>query len=332
MTTVMGLALVTTTLPAATASAGSARCTSTAREVCEGHVTLADGWRLPYYRNHPLAGSLTATRAVVAVHGSYRDARATFATLLAAAHTAGVDDHTILIVPRFETAADRPANREPRWTSAGWKQGNGATAPRGLSSFAVMDEVLTRLEDRRRFPNLTHIVLCGHSAGGQYVQRYAAVGRGGRRGSGVTISYVVANPSSYLYLTPDRPDPTDESGRRFAVPSTTCPFNDYKFGLQRPNAYLRRLSQDAIRSRYAGRRVTYLLGERDTRHDSMLDVTCGARWEGDNRLQRGRLFYRYVRTQFPRAPHTLVEVPGAGHSSPDMFKSARGRSALFADS
>lgn len=329
VTALTALAVVAGTLPAAAAPPGSTTCIPRGAQACRGHVILGGGWRLPYYRNHPLSGSPTVTRAVVAMHGSYRDARATFEALLDAAQAAGVDDRTLIIAPRLEARADRPADHEPRWTSEGWKRGDGAITPHGLSSFAVMDQVLSRLANRRRFPNLTGIVLAGHSAGAQYVQRYAAGGRGPIRHAGVSITYVVANPSSYLYLSPYRPDQSDQTGRRFAVPSTSCAYDDYKYGLGHRNDYMRGLSDDTIRARYARRRVTYLLGAHDTRHDSMLDVTCAARLEGDNRLQRGTLYYRYMRTYFPRARHDRVVVPGAGHSAHDMYDSAQGRAVLF---
>jgi hypothetical protein len=51
--------------------------------------------------------------------------------------------------------------------------------------------------------------------------------------------------------------------------------------------------------------------------------------EGDNRLQRGNLYYRYLRTYFPRARHVRMLVPGAGHSAHDMYGSAEGRAVLF---
>jgi hypothetical protein len=54
------------------------------------------------------------------------------------------------------------------WTDSGrnsWKDGGGALAPAGLSSFKVMDEVLTALADNDQFPGLTKITLVGHSAG-----------------------------------------------------------------------------------------------------------------------------------------------------------------------
>ena len=60
-------------------------------------------------------------------------------------------------------------------------------------------------------------MLAGFSAGGQLVQRYAAVGKG----SDIDLRYVVGRPSSFLYFGAARPEAT-----------TGCAdFNRWKYGL-----------------------------------------------------------------------------------------------------
>jgi hypothetical protein len=63
------------------------------------------------------------------------------------------------------------------------------------------------LADRSLFPNLKAVVLAGHSGGGQLVQRYAVVGKAAAAltSTGIHLRYVVANPSSYLYFSDERP-------------------------------------------------------------------------------------------------------------------------------
>ena len=51
---------------------------------------------------------------------------------------------------------------------------------RRVSSFAVLDALLQMLSDRQHWPALDLVVLAGHSAGGQFVQRYAVAGRAPR--------------------------------------------------------------------------------------------------------------------------------------------------------
>ena len=64
-----------------------------------------------------------------------------------------------------------------------------------------------------QYPGMEHIVIVGHSAGGQTVQRYAltaphaapaAAPKGGAAVAPPPVRYVVANPSSFGYLNASR--------------------------------------------------------------------------------------------------------------------------------
>merc|ERR1719382_2330854 len=88
-----------------------------------------------------------------------------------------------------------------------------------MSSFSIIDEFVVHLADNReKFPKLREILLMGHSAGGQTLHRYAFVThlrpphmsspedvakRQGIR-KDLDVRFVVANPSSYLYLDKHR--------------------------------------------------------------------------------------------------------------------------------
>jgi pimeloyl-ACP methyl ester carboxylesterase len=178
------------------------------------------------------------------------------------------------------------------------------------------------LADKDRFPLLTWIMLVGHSAGGQFTQRYAAGGRAPETLRGVTIGYVTANPSSYLYLNSYRP-----IGKNLWE---SCPgYNDYKYGLERRNEYCSVLNDEQIRQHYINRQVTYLLGSADTDQDQDLEMDCAANVQGGTRFQRGRFYYSSIRTFFPSAQHDMVIVPGVGHDHDAMFNSTQGKTAIF---
>ena len=62
------------------------------------------------------------------------------------------------------------------------------------------------------------------------MQRYAVLNNvdGPLRRDGLALRYVIANPSSYLYLTNERPRP--DGGLR-ALRTRICPtYNQYKYG------------------------------------------------------------------------------------------------------
>jgi pimeloyl-ACP methyl ester carboxylesterase len=282
---------------------------------------------VPYYGTYSLSSSAAVTRAVVVVHGINRNAQDYFRSIARAAADVGGTENTIIVAPHFQIEKDEREDHDVYWTDSGrnsWKDGGGTVEPTGLSSFTVMDEILTMLADKDRFPLLAWITLVGHSAGGQFTQRYAANGRAPDTLRGVTIGYVTANPSSYLYLNPYRP--TGENLRE------SCPgYNDYKYGLERRNEYCSVLNDEQIRQQYISRRVTYLLGSADVDQDQDLEMDCAANAQGRTRFQRGRLYYSTIRTFFPSAQHDMVIVPGVGHDHDAMFNSTQGKTAIFRD-
>lgn len=86
--------------------------------------------------------------------------------------------------------------------------------------------------DRTLFPALKEIVVAGHSGGGQVVQRFALTGHDHPllNTEGIRLRYVVANPSSYAYFSPQRPVKFD---------AASCPgFNDWKYGMQNLPGYV----------------------------------------------------------------------------------------------
>jgi hypothetical protein len=69
-----------------------------------------------------------------------------------------------------------------------------------LSSFEVIDRLIDVAVKRN--PGIRRIIILGHSAGGQFVVRYAAINSRHEllEQQGVSIRYVVANSSSYPFV------------------------------------------------------------------------------------------------------------------------------------
>jgi pimeloyl-ACP methyl ester carboxylesterase len=275
--------------------------------------------------SHPLPA---VTRAVIVVHGAQRDAAA-YLRYVEQAYTATAEPAaaTLLIAPHFPTTGDVTEHSLPagtlRWAEAGWQDGSPAIGPVSLSSFAALDAILLQLADRSRFPALRRVVLAGHSAGGQLVQRYAVAGRGDAAlaAQGIKLRYLVANPSSYVWFGDARPQPVD----RAACPS----FDHWKYGLTEPPPYVG--ATDALEERYIARDVVYLLGQQDTDPDHQrLDRSCAAEAQGANRYARGMQYLFSLELRHPNlVRHRLFSIPGVGHDASGMFGSVCGRAALF---
>jgi pimeloyl-ACP methyl ester carboxylesterase len=203
-----------------------------------------------------------------------------------------------------------------------------------VSSYAVTDRLIAMLEKAGRFPNLQQVLIAGHSAGGQFVNRYAAgSGSSATEPAAVTRRYVVANPSSYLYWNATRR--IAGSWRVLSAGEVaSCPgFNTYKYGLAKRTGYMAAVNATTLSTRYANSRVTYLLGALDTNpSDSSMDTGCAAKLQGSTRLERGLRYAAHLRRVLPpvvTARHRTVVVPGVGHTARGMFISPQGQTALF---
>lgn len=268
-------------------------------------------------------------RVLIILHGRLRNAETYRQSVEKAAAQAGQSASTLVITPQFLNESDitrhQLADSVLRWRGNEWMAGDLSTGPQALSSYAVLDRLLTRLSNRREYPTLKEVVIAGHSGGGQVVQRFALLGddQPALRQAGVKVRYVIANPSSYAYFDRQRPVSVDRK---------KCPgFNDWKYGLDKLPAYAKGQTVQSLEQRYIERDITYLLGQLDTNAaQPALDKTCAALAQGPSRQERGLNYFNYLTQRHPQGLNQhLVQVPGVGHNGDKMFTSPQGQQALF---
>lgn len=327
------------------AAAADAPCLS-GDAACTERVLLGAKKRyVQVYRNYSLTARNDAVRnAVILIHGARRNGDDYFRTLLAAAAVAGRLSDAILVAPLFRgregtSCKDAYEPGELTWPCDGWKGGEAATngeAAEPLYSFDAVDRMIALLADRAKFPALAQIVVAGHSAGGQFVHRYAAANRA-EAASTAPVSYVVANPSSYLYLDERRlprlntclANGTCSNAFRPYWDRENCTaYNHWKYGLEERTGYAAPIADAALRAQLIARRVTYLLGDLDRIETSDLDMTCPAMAQGPNRRERGLNYWNYVRSLY-KSKHELSVVSGCGHSATCVYASPQGAALLF---
>ena len=142
-------------------------------------------------------------------------------------------------------------------------------------------------------------------------------------GGPLKFSYVVSNPSSYMYLNDKR---TTDGGRRWAKPDSCSKYNRYHYGLDRRNRYMSAHPASTLVQNYARRKVAYFLGKTDT-GTSALDQGCRANLQGRHRYERGYNMMHFMNRFFGRSKHQLFEA-SVGHSATDMFTSRVGAALL----
>jgi hypothetical protein len=252
---------------------------------------------------------------------------------MAAAFIAGAVDDTVVIAPHLSACQDKPEPNEVIWSCGGdsWRSGGSATSHPALSSFDFADEMLRKLANKSVFPNLTQIVVAGHSAGGQYVTRYEMANRV-HDTLGVAVTYVVANPSSYAWpdatraVAADDADPaaakegwnTENVHTKFTFApfdGSKCPnYNRWPLGLEnRTGGYTVKMSDEQLKQQLVARPTTYLLGQVDTLPLGGFDSSCSAMAQGPTRRARGEAFVKFVNEQLG-AKHKAVIVSECGHN------------------
>ena len=151
-----------------------------------------------------------------------------------------------------------------------WRGGGDANGTE-LSSFDIIDSLFARLSDKTLYPNVKRIALVGYSAGGQFVGRYVAVGKG-EVGEGIELKYVAMAPSTFLRLEPN---------------------DTWHYGLKNRPRYCREMSEEQILENLRSRRCLHACGALDTLEKS-LDKTATAMKQGHNRYVRFKNFCKVV--------------------------------------
>jgi hypothetical protein len=301
--------------------------------------TTSGNGTIPVYSTIPLnANAAAITRVVIVVHGESRNAKSNWSSTIEAARMAAVSGTTLIVGPQFLVPQDIAAQGLPatalRWKLHDWSRGWPAVSPVPVSGFEVLDHLLDHFADRTRYPDLRTVVLAGHSAGAQLVQRYAAVGHGEQAltALGIHTRYVVVEPSSFLYFDDLRPT---AAGGFKVVGKDICPGATlWRYGLDNAPPYVSGQSAQAIEAAYAARDVVYLAGtaDNDPEHGE-LDRSCGGELQGSNRLGRSVSYMNYMRMRHPTNLHqSLVLVPGADHDSKHVLANSCSLPVLFSDS
>jgi len=294
-------------------------------------------------------------RALIMIHGTNRNADHYFETATAAAFLATALDDTVVIAPRVASADgschDQLAENEVSWSCGGDSWRSGGTAPgKKLTSFDFVDALVKKLANKNVFPNMSAIVVAGHSAGGQFVARYEMANKI-HETLGVPVTYVVANPSSYAWPDSTRPLPDGDAtaenaalGWNTETPHTNFTYGPYKpqgkcqnletydkwpFGLQqRTSGYTAGESDEQLKNQLVSRPTTYLLSQVDTLPLGGFDSSCNAMAQGATRRARGEAYVKFVNEKLG-AKHAVQIVPECGHNDRCVYTTSEVLPVIF---
>ncbi len=296
-----------------------------------------EGRRLPVFSSQSLKASQSIRRIVLIVHGIRRNAGDYFRMMNGLAEDSGVDgSDQFIIAPQFLNNNDVDDETSvPQgtlyWQNSEWKEGQKDLGGQ-FSSFAVLDALLITL--KTRFPNVERVVLASHSAGSQMIQRYAALTTVDQSPilRGVQLHFLVASPSSYLYLDAERKELCASHQNQTCLLQHCPEFNSYPYGLENIVEYGSKLEPSEIRKNYLRHEIYYALGTADNDSDArVLDRSCAAQAQGSNRLDRGLNFVSSLARYGYMGRPILVRgaTHDAKHAGRSLFQSPKILKILF---
>lgn len=260
------------------------------REVQAGTMT----WRVQAYK----ADCFLDGPLVVVFHGSDRNPKLARnnAVPLAQAGCA------LVVAPLFDE------ERFPRWSYQFGGLGelveeNGRRIfrlkPKEERTGQLVLDLIEALRAEEELPKMPYSLI-GHSAGAQFLGRFAAFFPNKAR------RIVLANPGNYV------------------IPSWE---NKYPYGFGGLT-----IVSEADRERYLASPIVILLASRDTGRRG-LDKSRAAERQGSTRYERGYFAYRFARASAAADGlafgWSLVEVPGLGHGSAKLYARPESAIALF---
>jgi hypothetical protein len=296
--------------------------------------------KLRFNSNHEITEkNKNIKNLVVYIHGATRNAMEYYQWAENAVNASKKSSETLLIVPQFTAESDLDSNGQDLshvfWASNGWRIGDETASSEArpfegsISSFTLLDSMVYRVCNKTLFPKLKNIIIVGHSAGGQFVQRYAAMAP---QNAGYTYKYIVMNPSSYLYFDERRPI-NDGSTLSFEIPSNTdCEdYNKYPKGFEELNPYAQMVGMEKMLEQFLERDIVFVMGGDDVDMEAnSLDKTCSGKLQGRYRLERGQFFYEYLKLYGKSAKINRFDiVPEVGHSGDRMINSEITRKYIF---
>jgi predicted esterase len=162
---------------------------------------------IPVFTSHSLENTnKDIKRLIVIIHGAGLNAEKSFSTgNRIVEELEESKDQSMVIAPQFLEGIKQEEKGLLFWGRQ-WRSG-GMSLSEGLneelpsvSSHGVLDKLIRFVSERN--PEINQVIVLGHSAGGQFVSRYAAINNYHEdlKKQGISVYYVVANPSSYLYL------------------------------------------------------------------------------------------------------------------------------------
>ncbi len=258
------------------------------------------------------------SKVVIVFHGQNRDADNYFKFITNTISQLNIDENTLLIAPFF--AENNTSDSDNLFWDSNWREGaNSSNTSAALSSFSVIDEIISSISSSEKFSLLDKIYITGHSSGADFVQHYAISTDVEGQFPQINFSYSVANNQYFYYPTQDR---YDEATGQYFIPTDCAGFNFWPYGYEFAPDYLAAVSEEAVLQNLISREIVYFQGTEDVQTEGTLNTKdCQAVLLGSNRLERGKNLFRYLNDFYPENNSSPILVPNIGHDAEGIYSS-----------
>lgn len=260
--------------------------------------------------------------AVITIHGNSRNADDYFEKMISIMGSQVSADEIMVLSPKFITSYEKTLDSDWYWNTTSWKWGmQSYTSALGASasSFQTIDSLLSKLSNKSLFPELSDIVIVGHSSGAAFVHMYSYT-KSKNLFKGLNIHFAVVNNQYFVHPGSTRLQP-DGSVSTFEDCNN---YDNWPYGLGNLNAYMQIIGRPVAKDNFIGNKVDYFIAQNDTETEG---ITAGCYHDilGSNRFEKTINYMTYMDIIFPENHHQHTIIPNLGHStntlSSDVFRS-----------
>ncbi len=225
---------------------------------------------------------------------------------------------TLVVSPYFKDDAAADGN-ELFWGSS-WRFGADAgNVGTMVSSFEVVDAMISKFTAASHFPDMKTVFVTGHSSGASFSHYYSLSSNIAEQVSGINVEYSVLNSQYFFYPTDHR---YDEDANAWGTPTSCSGTDAWPYGYEFAPSYLDGVEKNTLVQRLGSMNAVLFHGENDTSTSGTLNTNdCQAVLLGSNRLERGRNYNNYLNTYFQGNNTDFVIVPNAAHDAATMYSS-----------
>ena len=284
------------------------------------------GGSFNFYSSFSLDSVNNVYGAIICTHGATRNGDDYFNRMVTLVKEMNLESEILIIAPQFITLYDKENDTDWYWNTTSWKWGNQSymsNSGLSVSSFEVIDSLLSRVNINNGSSSFSTVLITGHSSGAAFAHTYAAT-KTNNRFKSLSVDFAVVNNQYYLY-----PDSNRLLNQSLYLPSNCINYNDWPLGFADSNPYIENIGIGAAKQNIIQNKVDYFIGSNDVQTSDMTSG-CGYSIIGEHRLEKTVNYNVYMDLSFENNQHTYTTIQGVGHNSTGMFFSQQFKNYLNA--